>query len=286
MADFDYVSIPPDSHIQQMIDNAEVSPMGEFMSQALEEAFNCQRIRAKVYDAYKKFAYGRKGIIYAISKAHAANLAALYNAKGVSAVAIDCDTPKEQRKELIEGFKRGDIMVLVNVEIFTEGFDCPDVSFIQLARPTRSLALFLQQVGRGLRAVSGKEKTIIIDNVGLYNYFGLPDANRKWLFHFNGQEDFEEMMRRDSNPKDDVEPQVRECDEEDETMMVIRGANEGCVVSISESSNLNDSLTLFIIEITLSLKDKLISFFTSASSQLKAAELASDEESYPENSLS
>ena len=154
LADFDYVSIRPDSRLQQMINDTKLSPMGDFMSEELEEAFNCQRIRAKVYAAYKKFAYGRKGIIYAISKEHATNLAALYNAKGVTAVAIDCDTPKEERKSLIDDFKEGKIQVLVNVEIFTEGFDCPDVSFIQLARPTRSLALYLQQVCCTARKVS------------------------------------------------------------------------------------------------------------------------------------
>ena len=66
--------------------------------------------------------------------------------------------PKEERQQMIAQFKAGVITVLVNVEIFTEGFDCPDVSFIQLARPTKSLALYLQQVGRGLRMVKGKEK--------------------------------------------------------------------------------------------------------------------------------
>ena len=93
------------------------------------------------------------------------------------------------RHDLISSFKEGKIKILVNVDIFTEGFDCPSVSFIQLARPTKSLALYIQQVGRGLRVVEGKEKTIIIDNVGLYNYFGLPDANRMWLHHFKGHED-------------------------------------------------------------------------------------------------
>ena len=75
--------------------------------------------------------------------------------------------------------------------IWKKGFDCPDVCLIQLARLTRSLALYLQQVGRGLLMVVGKEKTIIIDNVGLYNYFGLPDANKKWMHHFIGREDAE-----------------------------------------------------------------------------------------------
>lgn len=251
LADFEYVSIRPDSNIQRMIDNAKVAPMGEFMSEELEEAFNCQRIRAKVYEAYKKFANGRKGIIYAISKSHAANLAALYNVKGVSAVAIDCDTPKDERKNLIDDFKNGKIQVLVNVEIFTEGFDCPDVSFIQLARPTRSLALYLQQVGRGLRVLPNKEKTIIIDNVGLYNYFGLPDIDRDWQKHFNGCEDFKEVTKGGHRILPEEEPVVQEYDEDDETMMVIRGANEGCIVSISDEKNEKNDKPLPITEFAL-----------------------------------
>jgi superfamily II DNA or RNA helicase len=226
LADFDYVSIRPDSSIQQLVNCTEVSTTGDFVGSELDIAFNNQRIRAKVYDSYKKYADGRKGIVYAINKEHAANLAALYCSKGINAVAIDCDTPKEERKTLIEEFKRGVIKVLVNVEIFTEGFDCPDVNFIQLARPTRSLALYLQQVGRGLRVVEGKERTIIIDNVGLYNYFGLPDANRKWLYHFNGQEDFKEIVK--SEYSRDIERKIleRSYDEDDEAMMIVRGAGE------------------------------------------------------------
>lgn len=233
LADFDYVSIKPESSIQQLVDRTEVSVTGDFVNAELDSAFNNQRIRSKVYESYKRFADGRKGIIYAINKEHAANLAALYSSKGINAVAIDCDTPKEERRALIDDFKKGTIRVLVNVEIFTEGFDCPDVSFIQLARPTRSLALYLQQVGRGLRVVKGKEKTIIIDNVGLYNYFGLPDANRKWLYHFNGQEDFEEIVRSEYSREIETEIVERTYDEDDEAMMVIRGvgAEEQIVVA-------------------------------------------------------
>ena len=188
LADFDYVSISPDSEIQRLVDSSEVLTTGDFSNSDLDNTFNNQRIRAKLLKSYRRYAEGRKGIVYAINKQHAANVAAMYSANGVNAVAIDCDTPKEERQILIERFKAGEISVLVNVEIFTEGFDCPDVSFIQLARPTRSLALYLQQVGRGLRVVEGKEKTIILDNVGLYNYFGLPDTNRQWQRHFIGKE--------------------------------------------------------------------------------------------------
>ncbi len=176
LSDFEYVSIKPDSEIQRLVDRSEVAQTGDFVNADLDNTFNNTRIRAKLFESYQRFAKGRKGIIYAINRIHAARIAALYSANGVKAVAIDCETPKAERQELIARFKRGEIMVLVNVDIFTEGFDCPDVSFIQLARPTKSLALYLQQVGRGLRISEGKENTIILDNVGLYNYFGLPDA--------------------------------------------------------------------------------------------------------------
>lgn len=228
LSDFDYVSIKPNSEVQRLVNNSEVASTGDFSSIDLDNTFNNQRIRAKVYESYEKFAKGRQGIIYAINKRHAANLAELYSSHGVNAVAIDCDTPKEVRHDLISSFKEGKIKVLVNVDIFTEGFDCPSVSFIQLARPTKSLALYIQQVGRGLRVVEGKEKTIIIDNVGLYNYFGLPDSNRMWMSHFKGHED---VVHKDNSRLFSNECEfVAEVDESrfrenDEKMMIVRGAH-------------------------------------------------------------
>lgn len=229
LADFDYVSIKPDSDIQRLVDRSEVVDTGDFSNSDLDNTFNTQRIRSKLYESYKRFANGKKGIVYAINKLHASKIAELYCSHGINAVAIDCDTPKEERQEMIAQFKSGMIAVLVNVEIFTEGFDCPDVSFIQLARPTKSLALYLQQVGRGLRMVEGKKKTIIIDNVGLYNYFGLPDANRKWLYHFNGHDDVEQTS---NSPKDSLTLKVKNYEfdesrlsEDNEEMMVVRGAS-------------------------------------------------------------
>lgn len=101
---------------------------------------------------------------------------------------IDGTTSKTQREDLLDAFRVGNLEVIVNVNIFSEGFDCPDIEFIQLARPTKSLSLFLQQIGRGLRISKSKDKGIILDNVGLYNRFGTPMANRQWLCHFRGRE--------------------------------------------------------------------------------------------------
>lgn len=238
LSDFDYVSIKQDSEVQKLVDRSEVVSTGDFSNADLDNTFNNQRIRSKLYESYLQFANGRKGIIYAINKCHAAKIAELYSSHGVKAMAIDCDTPRDVRQEMITAFKNGEISVLVNVDIFTEGFDCPDVNFIQLARPTKSLSLYLQQVGRGLRIVEGKEKTIILDNVGLYNYFGLPDANRKWQYHFEGHEDVEHISRssqdKDSFGMADFEFTESKFNEDDEQMVVVRGATTATADSIQE----------------------------------------------------
>ena len=91
------------------------------------------------------------------------------------------------------------IQVLVNVDIFSEGFDCPDVEFVQLARPTLSLAKYLQMVGRGLRVAKGKKNCLIIDNVGLYRVFGLPSQVWNWNAMFEGKL---KVGKKKETPKD------------------------------------------------------------------------------------
>ena len=91
------------------------------------------------------------------------------------------------------------IQVLVNVDIFSEGFDCPDIEFVQLARPTLSLAKYLQMVGRGLRVAKGKKNCVIIDNVGLYRVFGLPSQVWNWNAMFEGKL---KIGKRKETPKD------------------------------------------------------------------------------------
>ena len=97
------------------------------------------------------------------------------------------------------GDRLASIQVLVNVDIFSEGFDCPDVEFVQLARPTLSLAKYLQMVGRGLRVAKGKKNCVIIDNVGLYRVFGLPSQVWNWNAMFEGKL---KVGKRKETPKD------------------------------------------------------------------------------------
>ena len=98
---------------------------------------------------------------------------------------LSADYKADVRDKTLE--QTNDIQVLVNVDLFGEGFDCPDVEFIQLARPTLSLAKYLQQVGRGMRVFDGKKYCLILDNVGLYRLFGLPSDDRDWQAMFEGK---------------------------------------------------------------------------------------------------
>ena len=160
---------------------------GDYQVKEMNEVLNRQVSIRRLYESVERYAAGKKGMVYAVSIAHARQIAAYYNAHGVSAVAIDSKTPASERRELVEGFRQGRIRVLVNVDIFSEGFDCPDVEFVQLARPTLSLAKYLQQVGRGLRKSGDKESCMLIDNVGLHRIFGLPVRERDWEAMFEGR---------------------------------------------------------------------------------------------------
>ena len=315
---YDYYSIRPESDEQRLIDNLKKRGAdGDFQMKEMHETLDVAPCIERLFESFERFAYDKKGIVYAIDIAHAEHIAEFFRGKGVAAYAISSKTPLPERKLLIEGFRRssffeekgssfeekaselfenhtsssssfenspvpsypeeglhrfplnplspqgtGDlkpgrpglysqtssrpcgvarelptqqscdclcaegaaaqegcdcltqegcdclcaegaaaqescdcltqegcdclVQVLVSVDLFSEGFDCPDVEFIQMARPTLSLAKYLQMVGRGLRAHKGKACCTIIDNVGLYRAFGLPSADRDWNDAFCG----------------------------------------------------------------------------------------------------
>ena len=192
LCEYDYYSIKEDSSLQREIDRMQLNLDGDYMDSEMMDVMDRDSIRAGIVETYLKYAKGRKGIVYTVNKNHNNHICNKFVEHGVRAVAIDSDTPKEKRDELVGKFREGEIDVLCNVNIFSEGFDCPDVEFIQLARPTKSLSMFLQQVGRGLRIAEDKDRVVILDNVGLYNKFGFPSARRKWKYHFEGRKDVDE----------------------------------------------------------------------------------------------
>ena len=188
LATYDFVSIKSDGVTQRLIDSLQKRGAdGDYQNKEMDMLLNKKPSIERLYRSLEEYGKDRKGIVYAINISHAQKITKLYQENGVKAIAIDSKTPATERQQDIEAFKKGDIQVLVNVDIFSEGFDCPDVEFVQLARPTLSLAKYLQMVGRGLRVAKGKKNCVIIDNVGLYRVFGLPSQVWNWKATFEGR---------------------------------------------------------------------------------------------------
>jgi len=188
LATYDFVSIKSDGVTQRLIDSLQKRGAdGDYQNKEMDILLNKKPSIERLYRSLEEYGKDRKGIVYAINISHAQKITKLYQEHGVKAIAIDSKTPAVERQQDIEAFKKGDIQVLVNVDIFSEGFDCPDVEFVQLARPTLSLAKYLQMVGRGLRVAKGKKNCVIIDNVGLYRVFGLPSQVWNWNAMFEGK---------------------------------------------------------------------------------------------------
>ena len=200
LATYDFVSIKSDGVTQRLIDSLQKRGAdGDYQNKEMDMLLNKKPSIERLYQSLEEFGKDRKGIVYAINISHAQKITKLYQENGVKAIAIDSKTPATERQQDIEAFKKGDIQVLVNVDIFSEGFDCPDVEFVQLARPTLSLAKYLQMVGRGLRVAKGKKNCVIIDNVGLYRVFGLPSQVWNWNAMFEGKL---KVGKRKETPKD------------------------------------------------------------------------------------
>ena len=211
LSPYDYYSIRPDSEEQRNIDALRKRGAdGDFQLRELRERLDVRPSIRRLFEAFERFAFDKKGIIYAIDIAHAEHIAEYYREQGVAAYAISSKTPMAERQRLLAVFrgKSGDgavdcctshIQILVSVDLFSEGFDCPDVEFVQLARPTLSLAKYLQMVGRGLRPCKGKPCCTMIDSVGLYRTFGLPSVDRDWGTFFYGLNDerIKELKHKD-----------------------------------------------------------------------------------------
>lgn len=149
---------------------------GDFAQEALAATVNQDPRNAKAVRAYLDYAKGRKGVTFCVNVAHAVSMADTYNQAGVPAAAIHGMLSDERRKELIDKFRSGEIQMLTNCQILTEGTDIPDIECIVHARPTKSTLLYIQMTGRGLRIHEGKTDCVVIDIVDVTRKHSLISA--------------------------------------------------------------------------------------------------------------
>lgn len=153
---------------------------GDYVIEMLGRVMLDNTLMANLLESYQRHAFGKSAIIFAVNIEHSKQIAKRYQESGIAAVHLDSNTPSLERKQILEQFKAKQIQVLTNVEIITEGFDFPECEVVQLARPTKSLALYLQMVGRVMRKADGKAHGLILDNAGLWLEHGLPIIDREW----------------------------------------------------------------------------------------------------------
>lgn len=173
----------PGPQVQELIDQGHLVPStvlepdvpnlkgiakigGDFNQKQLATACNKVKIVGDVVKTWKREASERKTIAFAVDKNHAKHIVETFLAEGVNAAYVDCDTPDEERQPIWDDLEFGNLQVVVNVGVISYGFDCPIVSCVIGARPTASIGLWLQQIGRGSRPHPGKKDLLILDHGG------------------------------------------------------------------------------------------------------------------------
>lgn len=191
----DYEIVCPTADLQN-IEQETTSKDGDWSHQKMRKAVkdSGSRIVGNVVTNYITYALGRKAIVFATDVETAQEMADSFNEAGIKAACVHGKSADAWREQSLDLFASGDIRVLVNVDLFDEGFDCPDAEVCIMARPTASLGKYMQMVGRVLRYVPGKV-ALIIDHVSNVIRHGLPDKERVWT-----------LDRREKRAKQTVDP--------------------------------------------------------------------------------
>ena len=190
----DYEIVCPASDLQ--IDDDAITDGGDFSPKKLKAASQKSRIVGDVVSNYARYALFKRAICFATDVETATKIADQFNAAGIRAAAVSAKTPTNVREKYINEFKSGKIYVLINVDLFDEGFDVPACECVIMARPTASLVKYLQMFGRALRVLAGKLYGLIIDHVSNVVRHGLPDKSRHWS-----------LARRDKRGKSEKDPE-------------------------------------------------------------------------------
>lgn len=190
------------------VDLSEVkTKMGDYATDDLERVMDKPTITGDAIAAYRQYAEGKRNMVFCVSIKHSEHTCQQYNAAGIPAEHIDGTHSDREREAALDRFRRGETLVLCSVQLAIEGLDIPAVEVVQQLRPTKSVIVYLQLIGRGLRPEPGKRALIILDQVNNWRRMGLPDDEREWSL-----EGRKRGKRKASEPDPDIHiQQCREC---------------------------------------------------------------------------
>ena len=177
---------------------------GDYIPTEAAALVNRPTITGSAIEHYRRLSEGKRAVVFCAGVEHSKNVANDFNAAGYPAKHVDGTTPPDERRQAMEDFRAGRLLILTNCNLFVEGVDVPALETCILLRPTRSLSLYLQAVGRALRPGEGKT-ALILDHVGACAMHGMPDEPHKWTLYGRARQS------RAANDNDPA-PVIRVCD--------------------------------------------------------------------------
>jgi DNA repair protein RadD len=196
---------------------------GDYVVGQLERRMNTEALIGNVISDWLKHGERRRTVCFAVGVEHSVHIANEFINAGVRAEHVDSSTPKDQRDAILARLKSGETEIVCNCQVLTEGFDCPDIGCIILARPTRQMGLYRQMIGRRLRTAPDKTDVVILDHAGAVYRHGLPEDHIEWPLQVDG---------RAVNPVHEkrargAEPKLSECPSCQAIMVVLPCGNCG-----------------------------------------------------------
>lgn len=190
----DYEMVCPTSDLE--VNEDDFSKDGDLSPKKGRLASKKSHIVGDIVTRYAQYALAKRTIVFVTDVETAHEVATNFNNHGITAAAVSAKTPAAVRNDYINRFRDGRLTVLVNVDLFGEGFDVPACECVIMARPTASLAVYLQQFGRALRLLAGKLYGLIIDMVSNFKRHGFPDKAHHWTL------DRREKKAKDKDPEE------------------------------------------------------------------------------------
>ncbi len=189
--------------VKPNLDNVKIR-QGDYAIEQIEQIMVDDFIVKNSFEVWQKYALGMKTVVFCVSIAHAEMVEREFRQHGVRTGVIHSKITKTQRDATLEAFSKGEIEVLTNVDVLTTGFDEPTIECLLLARPTKSMRLYLQIIGRGIRTYPGKEQCLILDCAGNIKDNGYPTSKR----NFNR----EKPLKGQKKPPEEKQPEPPECE--------------------------------------------------------------------------
>lgn len=177
---------------------------GDYDETQLAEAMDKPKLVGDIVANWKRLAAGKRTAVFATGVEHARHITQEFSAAGVSAATVTGETPIAEREAIISDWRSGYIQVVTNVFVFVEGFDMPEMECVILARPTKSVSLYLQAVGRVMRPAVGKAGALVLDHAGCCQLHGAPHIEREWTL--------EGMAKKRKKDKDEAAGNLRVCE--------------------------------------------------------------------------